>query len=76
MKPKAKTEKPKKERLTIHVSTDIIDRVKNSVFWTPGLTLSELAERAFTKVVDELEKKRRGKFPKRTAELKGGRPMK
>ncbi|OGH59744.1 MAG: hypothetical protein A3G34_07990 [Candidatus Lindowbacteria bacterium RIFCSPLOWO2_12_FULL_62_27] len=76
MKPNAKTEKPKKERLTIHVSTDIIDRVKNAVFWTPGLTLSELTECALTEAVDSLEKKRRGKFQKRTGELKVGRPMK
>ena len=29
-----------KERLTVHLSVDLIDGVKNAVYWTPGLTLS------------------------------------
>src|SRR5829696_6699389 len=28
-----------KERLTVHLPVELIDRVKNIVYWTPGLSL-------------------------------------
>ncbi len=65
-----------KERLTVHLPLDLIDRVKNAVYWTPGLTLAGLAEEAFAKAVNRLEKERKEPFPHRKAELKGGRPLK
>jgi len=45
------------------------------VYWTPGLTLASLAEDAFSKAVDDLEKEKEAKFPKRKEELKTGRPI-
>ncbi len=68
--------KPIKERLTVHLSLDLIDRVKNAVYWTPGLTLAGLAEEALAAAVDKLERVRGEPFPPRQAELKGGRPLK
>lgn len=65
-----------KERLTVHLPVDLIDRVKNAVYWTPGLTLAGLAEEALTAAVEKLERQRGEPFPPRKAELKGGRPLK
>lgn len=65
-----------KERLTVHVPLEVIDRVKNAVYWTPGLTLAELAEVALRDYVGRLEKERGEAYPPRRAELKGGRPLK
>jgi hypothetical protein len=65
-----------KERLTVHLSIGLIDRMKNAVYWTPGLTLAGLAEEALAQAVDKLEKERGEPFPPRQAELKGGRPLK
>jgi len=65
-----------KERMTFHLPVQVMDRAKNAVFWTPGLTLTDLAAQALTEAVDRLEKKRGEVFPPRKAELKGGRPMK
>lgn len=65
-----------KERLTIHISVPLIERAKNAVFWTPGLTLADLGERALEALVTELEKENGGPFQARPHELKGGRPMK
>jgi hypothetical protein len=65
-----------KERLTVHVPVELIDRVKNIVYWTPGLTLARLAEEALTKEVKKREKERGEPFPHRTEELRGGRPLK
>ena len=66
----------RKERLTVHVPVELIDRVKNVVYWTPGLTLARLAEEALTREVEKREKERGEPFPHRAEELKGGRPLK
>lgn len=65
-----------KERLTVHLPLELIDRVKNAVFWTPGLTLAELAEIALAETVKRLEAERGAAYPPRTSQLKGGRPIK
>jgi len=65
-----------KERLTVHLPVDLIDRVKNVVYWTPGLTLAGLAEEAFAEAVAAMEKKRGEPYPPRKENLKGGRPIK
>jgi len=69
------TEKVIKERLTVHLSVALIDRVKNTVYWTPGLTLASLAETALQQLVEQLEKQRGEPFPPRKENLKGGRPL-
>jgi hypothetical protein len=74
--PKTEPSRVVKERLTVHLPIDLIDRVKNAVYWTPGLTLAGLAEEAFSAHVDRLKKKSGKPFPPRRSELKGGRPMK
>ena len=69
-------ERVSKERLTVHLSVELIDRLKNAVYWTPGLTLAGLAEGALLEAVDRLEGERGGAFAPRSAPLKGGRPVK
>ena len=51
--------KPRKQRITVQISEEVIERIKNAVYWTPGLTLASLAEEAFAKVVDALEEEKR-----------------
>jgi hypothetical protein len=76
-----KQERPKKEksskkqRITVQISIEVIERIKNAVYWTPGLTLASLAEDAFSKAVDMLEREKESPFPKRKNELKTGRPI-
>ncbi len=75
----ARAAKPKrvtKERLTVHLPVELINRVKNAVYWTPGLTLASLAEKALAQRVDELEATRGEAYPQREQELRGGRPLK
>jgi hypothetical protein len=68
--------KKAKERMTFHLPVDVMERAKNAVYWTPGLTLADLAAEALSEAVDRLEKKRGHAFPSRASELRGGRPMK
>jgi hypothetical protein len=65
-----------KERLTIHVPVELLDRLRNAVYWTPGLTLAGLAEEALTRAVGKMEKDNGKPFDHRRQELKGGRPLK
>jgi len=63
-----------KQRITVQISADTIERIKNAVYFTPGLTLAAFAEQAFIRAVDRLEKEK--PFPKRDGELRTGRPIK
>lgn len=65
-----------KQRLTVHLPVELIDRAKDAVYWTPGLTLAGLAEETLTKALDEMEKERGEPFPPRREELRRGRPLK
>lgn len=79
-----------KQRLTVQISEDVIERAKNAVYWTRGLTLAQLTEEALEKAISNLEKnsiiyddntgkplKDKGEsFPERKENLKTGRPLK
>lgn len=70
-------ERQLKQRVTIHISVELIDRVKNAVYWEPGLTLTEFAERAFDRELKKWEKEWGEEYPQRKEyQLKGGRPLK
>ncbi len=74
--PEEKKERPAKQRITLHISTDLVDRIKNAVYWEPGLTVAGFAEEAFTGAMDVLEKERGEPFPQRKHHrLRGGRPV-
>jgi hypothetical protein len=78
VKPAQVEEKPvrQRERTTIHVDVDLMERVRNAVYWTPGLTLASMAEEGLWLVLERHEKANGGQFRKRRSELKGGRPVK
>jgi hypothetical protein len=65
-----------KERMTIQISKNTIERVKDAVYWTPGLTVAQLTEEALEIALERLEKKNGKPFEKRKSELKPGRPLK
>ena len=66
--------RPVKQRLTITLPADMLDRLRNAVYWTPYLTLAGFIETAVTAKLDEIEKQNGEPFPTRSQELKGGRP--
>jgi len=73
---KKATPQATKQRITIHLTKDLIERVKDAVFWQPGMTLTSLAEEALETALKKLEKTRGSTYPKRTQNnLKGGRPL-
>lgn len=72
------TQKKKNKRVKISasISEKIIERVKNAVYWTPGLTLAGFIEGSLLFAIDQLEAEHNGPFPQRERELISGRPIK
>ena len=74
--PEVVKERPAKQRITLHISTELVDRIKNAVYWEPGLTVAGFAEEAFSDTIAALEKERGEPFPQRKHHrLRGGRPV-
>lgn len=74
-KPKPVIHAQKKEKLTVHLTHDLIERVKNAAYWNPRLTIAAIAERGIIEVIEQIEQENGGAYPPREAELKGGRPI-
>ena len=64
-----------KEKLTVHVTHDLSERVKNAAYWNPRLTIAAIAERGLARVMEEIERENGGPYPPREKELEGGRPI-
>ncbi|GAA5526177.1 hypothetical protein Maes01_02772 [Microbulbifer aestuariivivens] len=65
-----------KQRVTVQISSDVMNRLKNAVYWTPGITISSSIESAIEEKLRLLEKDNNGEFEQRPEELKAGRPVK
>lgn len=70
-----KSNGPKKEKLTVHLTHDLIERVKNAAYWNPRLTIAGIAEIGVQYALEQVEKENGGPYPTRESELKGGRPI-
>jgi hypothetical protein len=65
-----------KERITFQLPASLIDRARNAVYWSPELTMAQLAEIGIATYIDQLEKERNAPFPPRKGAIKTGRPVK
>ena len=64
-----------KQRFTAKLPIQLIERARNAVYWTPGLTLAQLVADSLTQSLDALEAQRGEPFPPRQHELSPGRPI-
>lgn len=68
-------ERPKDTLVTVSIrlSEELANRVRNAVFWTPGMSLVTLGERALERELDRMEKLNGGPYRQRESEeLKRG----
>lgn len=65
-----------KQRVTVQISADLMNKLKNAVYWTPGITISSTIESAIEDKLRILTKENNGEFRQRPEELKAGRPIK
>ncbi|MFO0774768.1 MAG: hypothetical protein U0172_08900 [Nitrospiraceae bacterium] len=63
-------------RVTLNLPAPLLDRLRNTVYWTPGLTLTALIKGALQEAITDFETKQGHPFPTRLSELKSGRPRK
>jgi hypothetical protein len=63
-------------RLTVSLSTELVERLRDTVFGMSQGTLSGLVARAIEDAICRVEAHYGGWFPRRTHELKAGRPRK
>lgn len=67
---------PSKERLTVSISAEVVDRLRNAVYWTEGATIASLVESCIVHTVNAMEEKRGKTFAPRSSPLRVGRPPK
>ncbi|HEY6085798.1 MAG TPA: hypothetical protein VIU63_10410 [Nitrospira sp.] len=63
-----------KVRLTVNLPKDLVEQMRDAVYWTPGLTMAWIIARAMSTSLAELHSTNRGPFPKRAKPLRAGRP--
>lgn len=63
-----------RKRLTVSLPIELLERSRNTVYWTKGLTLARLLEQALTSTLDQRERLNGQPFTRRLENLKGGRP--
>lgn len=54
-----------RETLNLSLPTEVVNRIKDTVYWSHGWTIGELVTAACNKVLSEVEKARGGPFPNR-----------
>jgi hypothetical protein len=65
-----------RQKITVHLRPDVIERVKNAAYWNPRLTISAIAEAGIINALEKVEDENGGPYRQREQELRGGRPMK
>src|SRR5262245_50079895 len=67
---KAGRQQPRMVLLTVSLPGDLVDRLRDAVYWSPSLTLAWLITQSLRTTLRELESLREGPFPKRTNALR------
>jgi hypothetical protein len=71
-----KIPKPQRRiKITVHLRSDLVERVKNAAYWNPRLTIASIAEIGILYALEHVEKEHGGPYPAREQELRGGRPI-
>jgi hypothetical protein len=66
--------RPKRKRLTVYLPVPLLERLRNTFYWTKGTTLAGVLEASLSESLDVKEREHGSPFPPRLKELKGGRP--
>ena len=66
---------PGKKQVAVFLSVDVVERAKNIVYWTPGVTLAGLIGEGLEKAVEQREGANGGPYKQRPHDLPVGRPL-
>ena len=65
-------QQPRTVRLTVSLPGDLVDRLRDAVYWSPDLKLAWLVAQSLRASLSDLETSRQGPFPKRMMALRSG----
>lgn len=65
-----------KKNFSISINYEVLDKIRDIVYWTPGISVSGLIENCLVNLINAMEQERGEQFPKRTGQLHIGRPLK
>ena len=65
-----------RQRLTVEISAEAVERLRDAVYWTEGVTLAGLVESCIVETVRRMELERGSDFARRERPLRAGRPPK
>lgn len=71
---KAPEERPRKEKITVVIPDDLLERLRNAAYWQRA-SLATLSEEGLRHVIDKLERQNGGPFEPRPEPLRSGRPL-
>jgi hypothetical protein len=71
---KSERQQPRTVRLTVSLPSDLVDRLRDAVYWSPDLKLAWLIAQSLRASLADLETSRQSPFPKRVMALRSGRP--
>jgi hypothetical protein len=61
-------------RLTVNLPSELVEQMRDAVYWTPGLTLAWMIAQAVRASLADLKTAHQGPFPRRPKPLRAGRP--
>lgn len=63
------------EQIAVRLPSELVQRMRDAVYWTPGATITALIERGATAEIARLERERGEAFPRANAPVRKGRPV-
>ena len=66
---------PARQRLAVQLPSDLVEKARDAVYWTPGMTLNRLAQIALSHTLECMESLRGVPFPPRSGNLPAGRQV-
>ncbi len=64
----------KRQRMTVSLPTDLLERMRDAAYWTSGTTMAGLISSAIEDLLQNLESQNGRPFSPRLQDLKPGRP--
>ena len=65
---------PRRQRMTVSLPTDLLERIRDAAYWTSGTTMAGLISSALQDFLHNLESQNGQPFSPRLQDLKPGRP--
>lgn len=63
-----------RQRVTVSLPTDLLERVRDAAYWTPDTTMAGIISSAIENLLEHLESQNGRPFSPRLQDLKPGRP--